>query len=101
MCIRDSDVTRTLLINGGFLSDKASPNDPKAFVYAFDGQAFPNIPLIQPRLGSVEEWKFVNENNDEHPMHVHVNDFQVMRYHDPVSYTHLRSRSSSKSFGSV
>jgi FtsP/CotA-like multicopper oxidase with cupredoxin domain len=79
------DVTRTLLINGGFLNDKASPNDPKAFVYAFDGQAFPNIPLIQPRLGSVEEWKFVNENNDEHPIHVHVNDFQVTHYHDPTT----------------
>ena len=79
------DVTRTLLINGGFLNDKANPNDPKAFVYAFDGQAFPNIPLIQPRLGSVEEWKFVNENNDEHPIHVHVNDFQVTHYHDPTT----------------
>ena len=35
------------------------------------------MPLIQPRLNSVEEWKFVNHNNDEHPIHVHVNDFQV------------------------
>jgi hypothetical protein len=32
------------------------------------------VPLIQPRLNSVEEWRFVNHNNDEHPIHVHVND---------------------------
>ena len=39
-----------------------------------------NVPLIQPRLNSVEEWRFVNHNNDEHPIHVHVNDFQVIEY---------------------
>src|SRR5262249_41141953 len=55
------------------------------FVYAFDGMAFPNAPVIQPRLGSVEEWVFVNENNDEHPIHVHVNDFQVTHYFDPTT----------------
>ena len=48
-------VRRTLLINGGFLNTHASKQDPKAFVYAFDGNAFPNVPLIQARLGSVEE----------------------------------------------
>lgn len=78
------DVTRTLLINGGFLNNHASKQDPKAFVYAFDGNAFPNVPLIQARLGSVEEWDFVNHNNDAHPIHVHVNDFQVTAYHDPT-----------------
>ncbi len=31
------DVKRTLVINGGFLNNHANPNDPKAFVYAFDG----------------------------------------------------------------
>ncbi|HEY8322486.1 MAG TPA: multicopper oxidase domain-containing protein, partial [Candidatus Baltobacteraceae bacterium] len=79
------DVRRTLVIGGGFLNGNASTADPKAFVYAFDGNAFPYIPLIQPRLGSVEEWTFVNHNNDEHPIHVHVNDFQVMHYHDPTT----------------
>lgn len=79
------DVKRTLVIGGGFLNNHANPNDPKAFVYSFDGNAFPYVPLIQPRLGSVEEWTFVNHNNDEHPIHVHVNDFQVTRYHDPTT----------------
>src|SRR5262249_26448484 len=39
----------------------------------------------QARLNSVEEWKFINHNNDEHPIHVHVNDFQVMEYFDPTT----------------
>ncbi len=79
------DVKRQILISGGFLNNLASTEDPKAFVYAFDGGAFPNVPLIQARLNSVEEWRFVNHNNDEHPIHVHVNDFQVIEYFDPTT----------------
>jgi hypothetical protein len=79
------DFKRQIVISGGFLNNMASPDDPKTFVYAFDGGAFPNVPLIQPRLNSVEEWRFVNHNNDEHPIHVHVNDFQVMDYFDPTT----------------
>jgi FtsP/CotA-like multicopper oxidase with cupredoxin domain len=78
-------IHRTLLINGGFFNNYANSNDPKTFVYAFDSNAFPYIPLIQPRLGSVEEWTFINHNNDEHPIHVHVNDFQVTKYDDPTT----------------
>jgi len=79
------DVTRQILISGGFLNNMTSSEDPKAFVYAFDGGAFPNVPLIQPRLNSVEEWRFVNHNNDEHPIHIHVNDFQIIEYFDPTT----------------
>ena len=79
------DFKRQLTITGGFLNNLASTADPKAFVYAFDGTAFPNVPLLQPRLGSVEEWTFINNNNDEHPIHVHVNDFQVTSYFDPTT----------------
>ena len=79
------DVKRQIVISGGFLNNMASIEDPKAFVYAFDGGMFPNVPLIQARLNSVEEWSFVNHNNDEHPIHVHVNDFQVIKYFDPTT----------------
>jgi FtsP/CotA-like multicopper oxidase with cupredoxin domain len=79
------DFKRQILISGGFLNNLASLSDPKAFVYAFDRGAFPNVPLMQPRLNSVEEWRFVNHNNDEHPIHVHVNDFQVVEYFDPTT----------------
>lgn len=82
------NVKRQIVMSGGFLNDKASTSDSKAFVYAFDGQAFPNTPIIQPRLNSIEEWKFVNNNNDEHPIHVHVNDFQVVECSDPTNNVH-------------
>jgi FtsP/CotA-like multicopper oxidase with cupredoxin domain len=80
----EPDVERELLISGGFLDNLASTADPKSFMYVFEGIGFPNAPLLQPRLGSVEEWKFLNDNNDEHPIHIHVNDFQVTHYLDPT-----------------
>ena len=79
------DMTRDFKLTGGFDNDKASKGDPKAFTYEIDDNTFPNIPLIQPRLNSVEEWKFTNFNNDGHPFHVHVNNIQVMQIVDPVA----------------
>ena len=79
------DYSRRLDVTGGFLNELANKADPKTFVYAFNGQGFPNAPLVQPRLDSVEEWTFYNYNNDEHPIHVHVNDFQVTSYYDPTT----------------
>jgi FtsP/CotA-like multicopper oxidase with cupredoxin domain len=79
------DFTRKLTIMGGFLNDLASKSDPKSFVYAYEGIAFPNVMLLQPRLDSVEEWNIFNKNNDEHPIHIHVNDFQVMSSFDPTT----------------
>src|SRR4051812_49409115 len=76
-------VKRALSITDTIGGDKASNNDPKAVVYQFDDSAFPNVALIQPRLNSVEEWRITNFNNDAHPMHIHVNDFQVMEIDDP------------------
>jgi FtsP/CotA-like multicopper oxidase with cupredoxin domain len=76
-------VKRALTINDNIGGDKASNSDPKAVIYQFDDNAFPNIPLIQPRLNSVEEWLITNFNNDAHPMHIHVNDFQVTQIDDP------------------
>ncbi len=80
----EPDVKRETIINGGFLDKKASSQEPKAFIYAFDSRAFPHTPMMRPRLGSVEEWSYVNYNNDGHPIHIHVNDFQVSHYFDPV-----------------
>jgi FtsP/CotA-like multicopper oxidase with cupredoxin domain len=78
------DVKRDIKISGGFGNRKASTSDPKAFTYEFADNVFPNIPLIQPRLNSVEEWSITNFNNDGHPMHIHVNDFQVMDVVSPL-----------------
>ena len=79
------DVERELTISGGFLNNLASTSDAKSFTYVFEGIEFPYVPLLQPRLGSIEEWKFLNNNNDEHPIHIHVNDFQVTHYFDPTT----------------
>ena len=76
-------VNRAMTIVDNIGGDKASRNDPKAVIYYFEPAGFPNVPLIQPRLNSVEEWKITNFNNDAHPMHIHVNDFQVMEIDDP------------------
>lgn len=76
-------VKRALTITDTIGGDKASTNDPKAVIYMFDTSAFPNVALIQPRLNSVEEWQITNFNNDAHPMHIHVNDFQVTAIDDP------------------
>lgn len=78
------DFERPIDITGGFLNDLASKSDAKAFIYAFANMAFPNVALIQPRVNSIEEWRFSNYNNDEHPIHIHVNDFQVTHYLDPT-----------------
>lgn len=81
--VMDPEVTRALTITDTIGGDKASTNDPKAVIYMFEPAGFPNVALIQPRLNSVEEWKITNRNNDAHPMHIHVNDFQVMQIDDP------------------
>jgi suppressor of ftsI len=33
---------------------------------------------VRPRLGTVEEWTLRNPSAEDHPFHIHVNDFQVM-----------------------
>jgi len=76
-------VTRQMTITDTIGGGLASNNDPKAVIYMFEPSGFPNVSLIQPRLNSVEEWKIINMNNDAHPMHIHVNDFQVMGIDDP------------------
>jgi FtsP/CotA-like multicopper oxidase with cupredoxin domain len=71
-------------------------SDPKAFTYQFDDNVFPNIPLIQPRLNSVEEWTFTDYNNDSHPIHIRINDLQVQKVVSPlIGTTTGSSRSAS------
>lgn len=55
-----------------------SSND-EAGEYAIDGQLFVADRVDQRvRLGAVEEWTLRNEDDDEHPFHIHVNDFEVV-----------------------
>ena len=84
------DVKRQILIIRRISQRPGEHSGPEGLRLCLRRRRFPNVPLIQPRLNSVEEWRFVNHNNDEHPIHVHVNDFQVTQYFDPT--TGLRDR---------
>lgn len=59
-----------------------SSND-KDWIYKINNQTFDANRVDQKvKLGTVEEWKLVNLDDDEsgniHPFHIHVNDFQVI-----------------------
>jgi FtsP/CotA-like multicopper oxidase with cupredoxin domain len=44
-----------------------------------DGKVFdPNRVDVRSRLNTVEEWTIRNTSGEQHPFHVHTNDFQVM-----------------------
>lgn len=80
------DLERSFEIGGGF-SPLVAQEDPKGFLYMFNKSTWPTTPVIHPRLNSVEEWRFINYNNDQHPIHIHVNDYEVVRLIDPVQGT--------------
>ena len=51
-----------------------------AGTWYIDGNAFdPARVDVQPKLGSVEEWLLVNESLDDHPFHIHINEFAVTK----------------------
>ena len=79
-----ADLTRSFTIAGG-ANPHINPRDPNGFMYMFNRTSWPTTPVIHPRLNSVEEWKIYNSNNDQHPLHVHVNDFEISRIVDPVT----------------
>lgn len=49
------------------------------FEALINGRQFdPEINNVVPILGTVEQWTLINRSNEDHPFHIHVNDFQVM-----------------------
>lgn len=45
-----------------------------------NGEQFdPDKNNVVPILGTVEQWTLINETGEDHPFHIHVNDFQVMK----------------------
>lgn len=57
--------------------------DPSNFQFFMDGETFPNPPIYQQRLNTVEEWVITNVSTSIHPLHIHVNHFQVMSVFSP------------------
>lgn len=49
------------------------------FTALINGKQFdPTKTNVRAVLGTTEEWTLVNESSEQHPFHIHVNDFQVM-----------------------
>lgn len=55
------------------------PNNAPTFEALINGKQFsPERVDTIAKLGGVEEWTFVNETTEQHPLHIHTNDFQVV-----------------------
>ena len=53
--------------------------DPKTNAFLINGQVFNMDDVMYTmKLDTVEEWTIRNTSDEEHPFHIHVNDFQVM-----------------------
>ena len=47
--------------------------------FTIDGREFDGDRIdAAPRLGSIEDWVYVNNTQMDHPMHLHVNPFQII-----------------------
>lgn len=47
--------------------------------FLIDGKMYDEMRIDQQvKLGAVEEWTVQNDDKQQHPFHIHVNDFQVM-----------------------
>jgi spore coat protein A, manganese oxidase len=53
---------------------------PTGTVWMINGQTYEmnNAPLVQVKHGDVEKWKFVNQTGHQHPIHIHLIQFQVI-----------------------
>jgi suppressor of ftsI len=67
------DVSRTIT----FAKDQATGH------FMIDGKVFDENRIDQAvKLGALEEWTIINDNNQQHPFHIHTNDFQVISIND-------------------
>ena len=72
----------------GAALDDATIAEERTFTFSIDGAAdrfeingkiFGHHRIdAEPKLGTVEEWTLINDSTEDHPFHIHVNDFQVM-----------------------
>ncbi len=55
------------------------PSDPN-FATLINGTQFEptEMPMAAPVSGTLEEWTLINQTTDDHPFHIHVNEFQVI-----------------------
>lgn len=53
---------------------------PAGTVWMINGQTYDmsHPPLVQVKHGAVEKWKFINQTGHQHPIHIHLIQFQVL-----------------------
>jgi len=71
--------------------------------FTINGHAWdPSYSEWTSTLGTVEEWVFRNDTEQDHPMHVHVNPFQVVRINDvPVAFDGYQDTAIVPRFGTL
>jgi FtsP/CotA-like multicopper oxidase with cupredoxin domain len=71
--------------------------------FTINGQAYaPAYSAWTSTIGTVEEWTFVNETEQEHPFHVHVNPLQVTKVNgSPVGFDGYQDTVIVPRFGSL
>ncbi len=55
--------------------------------FTINGKSYSQSADVEVDLGSVEEWTLKNTSNSAHPIHIHVNPFQVVELFDPNKMT--------------
>lgn len=82
----------------------ANPNYKNEFYrYYINGRVFDHHRVDETMvLGDTEEWHFVNETYEPHPVHIHQNPFQVVAVNDkPVDERHYRDTATLPAFGTL
>lgn len=74
--ITDAEIVKRRKVVLGERTDDRAVFD---LAFTIDGQSYdPDTWHLTPRLGTAEEWTFVNTTAYPHPMHIHINPFQVV-----------------------
>jgi suppressor of ftsI len=54
-------------------------SNDEEFIYKINNKTFDASRIDQKiKLGDVEQWKLINYDDDDHPFHIHVNDFELI-----------------------
>jgi FtsP/CotA-like multicopper oxidase with cupredoxin domain len=100
------DYRRTLLLQeleprGIKATDPVYKNE--FYRHYVDGRIF-NLHRVDQTMvvGDTEEWHFVNETYEPHPIHIHQNPFQVVAVNDkPLDERHYRDTATLPAFGTL
>lgn len=82
--ITDAEIVRERTVVLGEVEDNRAVFD---LAFTINGQSYnPDTWDLDPKLNTAEEWTFVNTTAHPHPMHIHINPFQVVAINgEPVA----------------